>query len=98
MKEFFEAPKMQKSTEESLASRQVELEDVVKLVKLMTPIVQASTSSSSISTDEIERSLTANINELQRFIGKVLADIAIEQNKKTAEAIKQADESPYCGY
>ena len=69
MHEFFEDPKMKKSTQVSLTSRQV------KLVKLMTPIVQEYNNSSSASTDEIEKSLAVNIEQLQRLMGKILADV-----------------------
>ena len=92
MREFFEAPKMKKSTEASLTLRQAQL------VELMAPIVQEYNSSLPASPDEIKKSIIVNIEQLQMIMGKILADTLIEQNKKTAEAIEQADKSPYTGY
>lgn len=84
---------MKKSTEALLlTSRQAQL------VELMAPIVQEYNSSLPASPDEIKKSLIVNIEQLQMLMGKILADTLIEQNKKTAEAIEQADKSPYTGY
>ena len=86
MQEFFEAHK------ESLTPRQVQL------VKLMTPVVQECWGSSSASIDEIEKSLIANIEQIQSLMGKISAGIVIVQNEKITKAIDDADKSPYSGY
>lgn len=69
-----------------------------KLVSLMTPVIQEYYRSKNYTPEQIEFAVAKHIEKFQENIGMVLAEITIQENKKTDDAIAASDGtsvSPY---
>ena len=68
------------------------------LVNLMTTMVQKYYRAANLSSEETELAVIANIEEIQMLMGKIAANITIQQNEKISKAIEEADKAPYSAY
>ena len=65
--------------------------DEDRLVTLMTTAIREYYHSKNLSEEEVKLALKENIDEIHRFIGRILASITIQDTKKQSERLDNAD-------